>query len=119
MNWLDRFDWTTAHVIAALVGIVISLYAAQAMWHDQESNRDCWVVRYGRKVGYPLLALAFLWSLDFAHVKGWAPWPPHVGLELAIDLIIIMRIIALRQRQLEIARRGWSRPLGVDHPLSS
>lgn len=114
LEWIDKFDLTAAHVLAALYGMVVAIYASQATWQDHDSNRDCWIVRYGRKVMYPALALAFLWSLDFAHVKGWTPWPPNVAINIAMDLIITMRIIALRQRQKEIEARGWVRPLGLD-----
>lgn len=113
-SWLDRVDLTGVHIMATLVGMLLSVYAAQAMWQDPESNRDCWMIRYGRRATYPLLALSFLWALDYANVKGWTPWPPNVAIIVSIDLIIAMRIWAMRRRQREIADRGWSRPLGVD-----
>jgi len=114
LEYVDKFDLTAVHVLAALYGMVVSIYASQATWLDHDSNRDCIIVRYGRKVMYPALALAFLWSLDFAHVKGWAPWSPNVAINIAIDLIITMRIVALRQRKKEVEARGWVRPLGYD-----
>lgn len=113
-SWLDHADLTGVHIMATLVGMLLSVYASHMMWQDEESNRDRWLIRYGRRVMYPLLALAFLWALDYSHVKGWMPWPPNVAIIVAIDFIIAMRILALRQRQREIAQRGWTRPMGVD-----
>lgn len=113
-SWIEQFDLSGVHILATLVGMLLSVYASQAMWQDPESNRDCWMIRYGRRTTYPLLALALLWALDYAHVKGLPPWPPNVAIIMAIDVIVAMRIWALRLRQKEIAARGWSRPLGVD-----
>ena len=113
---LESIDLTALHVIGTIFGVLLAIYAAQAMWHDSESQRDCWLVRYGRKLAYPILALAFLWSLDYAYTKGWTPWAPDVVIIWAIDAIISFRILAIRVRQKEIAARGWFRPDGVDAP---
>lgn len=119
LSWIDHADLTGVHIFGTLFGMLLAIYASHAMWQDDESRRDCRIVRYGRRVMYPLLALAFLWALDYSNVKGWVPWPPNVAIILAIDLIIAMRIISLRHRRREIERRGWSRPLGIDHGANS
>lgn len=103
-NWLDRVDLTGVHITVTLAGMLLSVYASHMMWQDNESNRDGPLIQYGRRIMYPLLALAFLWALDYSHVKGWTPWPPNVAIIIAMDFIIIMRILALRQRQRENSR---------------
>lgn len=114
LNVFDKFDLTWLHVSATVAGIILCIVAAQMMWQDPESQRDCLVVRWGRRIMYPALALAFLWSLDYAHAKAWTPWAPDVAIILAIDFIIAFRVMALRIRQIEAAARGWARPNGVD-----
>lgn len=110
----DFVNLSVVHTVGTITCMVLSLYAAQAMWHDSESQRDCRIVRWGRKLGYPLLALSMLWSLDYSHATTWEPWPPTVAMIWAINLIIALRIMALRARQSVIAERGWFRPNGVD-----
>ena len=113
-DWIDRLDLSGVHIVATFTGMLLSIFASQAMWLDPESRRDCLLVRLGRRVMYPVLALSFLWSLDYSHVKGWQPWPPTVAIIIAMDFIIAMRIVALRHRQRISDERGWSRPFGVD-----
>lgn len=114
LSWVDQVDLSGIHIAGTLIGVMLAVYASHAMWQDDESNRDCRLVRYGRRFMYPVLALFFLWSLDYANIKGWKPWAPDVGIILAIDFIMLMRILALRNRRNHVRRRGWSRPLGVD-----
>lgn len=113
LDFVDRFDLTGVHVIATLLGMFLSIYASLVMWQDSESQRDSRFVRLGRRIMYPMLALAFLWALDYSHIKNWTPWPPNVAITVAMDFIIVMRILALRARQKEISRR-WAIGVSAD-----
>lgn len=96
--WIDSWDLSTLHTVAALIGAALSLYVAQ-MWSRGEIRIEHPAVLIARRGALLMLALAMLWLVSYANDKGWAPWPAQVMLVLAVDLGLLVTIVATRVRQ--------------------
>jgi hypothetical protein len=96
---LERADLTMAHTLLAVTGGFLCIYLMQLTWGDEESQRDNFLIRHGRRIAYAALAMALFWSCIYSENKGWQPWPPQLGIEAALDLMLAVRIAAIRFNQ--------------------
>ena len=96
----DGYDLAAFHFVACLVGVIMAIYVMQ-LWTRGAVvfENDCWFARHSRRFSLLILALSMLWSLAYAATKGWEPWPPYLGMLVAIDLFLATNIILAGKRR--------------------
>ena len=106
---LESYDLTGLHTIAALFGVLVAIHLMQLSWHSVEDYQDPAAIRWAHRTGLALIALALLWSVNYAEVKHWQPWPADVFVIIALDFALVMRAITLHLRGLEPKKFPGSR----------
>jgi cell division protein FtsW (lipid II flippase) len=110
MQYVDRAlegtDLRLLHTVLAMFGFFVSVYVMQSTQWEAEDGEDPASIRFMRRIAYALLAWAFLWSVSYADTKNWQPWPCEMMTIVAIDLILVIRALAIRAR---IHRTGIKR----------
>lgn len=94
----DGHDLTAIHTVLALCGILISVYVMQLTRYEAEDAVDPPWLRSLRRIALALMAWAFCWLLTYSETKNWQPWPPEVLAIAAMDLILLIRALAIRAR---------------------
>jgi hypothetical protein len=95
---LEGADLTVAHTMLALVGFFLSVYVMQLTHWEAEDDVDPPAIRLVRRAVHAVLAWSMLWSLSYSQSKGWQPWPAELMMMVAIDVILIIRVVAIKAR---------------------
>ncbi len=92
---LESYDLTAIHTILTLVGFFLALYVMQQTSHVNEDRADHWFLRWINRFSFAGLALVFLWSLSYSQTKSWQPWPPDIGMDAAVIVLLAGRAWAI------------------------
>lgn len=103
---IEGRDLSTLHSLLTLIGAGLAIYVMQLTSHEHEDAVDPAWIRWGRRFVLGCIALAFLWSLNYAQTKSWQPWPPEIMLVLAVIGQLAVRAAAIHLR---IRREGSNR----------
>lgn len=95
---LEAADLTTVHTLLGLFGVLVSVYVMQLTRYEAEDAVDPWWLRGLRRIALAIMAWAFCWCLTYSENKSWQPWPPYVLTLFAIDMILLIRALAIRAR---------------------
>jgi hypothetical protein len=94
----DRVDLTAAHTVLGILGILTCVYVMQLTRYEAEDLMDPAWLRFLRRAALGLMAWALCWCLTFSENKNWQPWPPYVMALFAMDMILVIRALAIRAR---------------------
>lgn len=95
---LESLDLSTAHTVLALFGAGLAIYVMQLTSHVKEDAVDPVWLQWARRFGLALIAWCLLWSVSYSTTKSWQPWPPELGLIVALIVVLSVRAIAIRLR---------------------
>lgn len=98
-------SWNLTYVLAllAMLGFFLAVYVNQLTHYEAEDSSDPMFIRIMRQAAYLLMAWSFLWVMSYSEARGWQPWPPVILMIVAIDMILIIRALAIKAR---IRRNG-------------
>lgn len=102
-RFLEGIDLNGIHLILTIFGGLLAVYVMQLTHHEAEDEVDPWVVRKFRRFSLVMLSLSMWWSAYYSLSHQWQPWPPEVLLVFAIDLALVIRMVAIWAR---IGRTG-------------
>ena len=105
---LEKTDFTLTFRVLIFIGAMAGMYVMNYTTHYCIDRRDPPLVRWGNRIGYAGLSLSLLYTLTFGLAREWQPWFPIVLLTGFIDLLLIMRTIAMHKA------RARARAAGVD-----
>lgn len=96
---LDRFDLTSAFIIAAFIGAFSALMIMQIKTQEDLQRPDVpgWF-SWMRRFSWFLVAMMLFWCVGYAHTRSWQPWPPVVLLVIALDFNWVIRIVSFHMR---------------------
>lgn len=114
---LEGIDLTGLHTMLTVAGSLLAVYVMQLTHYEAEDFVDPWIVRKMRRFSLALIALAFLWSAAFSLSRQWQPWPPEILLIFAIDLALVIRMVAIWARIKRTGHRCWDRPSVIRESL--
>lgn len=115
---LEAQNLTTAYVLITLIGVCLAVVAMQVSWNEAVSRGiDPPSAMNLRRLSFVLIALAMLWSLNYAEQKGWQPWPPLLAIVAALDLYfaVLIGLILRKSRAAWHEAPGLQRHGTVDH----
>ena len=98
---LEAHDLTGLHTVASLIGVFAAVHLMQLSWHNPEDFQDGIAIRWMHRTSLAAIALALLWSVNYAEIKHWQPWPADVFVIIALDFRLILRAISLHLRGVE------------------
>lgn len=101
---LENCDLIAVYKGLATGGLLLIVYVMQKSWHDDVAMADPEFLRWLRRIGQGLVALAFGWSVLYLDQKAWQPWPPFIGIVAAIDFVYAVRAATLFWRSLPMHR---------------
>lgn len=117
---LEGIDLNGIHTMLTIFGGLLAVYVMQLTHHEAEDLVDPWIVRKFRRLSLATLSLSMLWSAYYSLSHQWQPWPPEVLLIFAIDLALVIRMVAIWARIARTGHRCWNAPAEVrkslDHP---
>lgn len=94
MEFLDRLDLSTLHATLCLIGILFSIWCHQLWGREFFGTEHSPKVRVMQRTAFILLSLSLCWSLSYAHVRNWQPWPSYVVTLIAVDLYLFSILYA-------------------------
>jgi hypothetical protein len=103
-------DLTGIHLILTLFGGLLAVYVMQLTHYEAEDFVDPWIVRTMRRLSLALISASMFWSAWYSMTHQWAPWPPEVILIFAINLGLVIRMVAIWARIKRTGHRCWDRP---------
>jgi NO-binding membrane sensor protein with MHYT domain len=92
---LSGVDLVAVHTVLALAGMFLAVFVMQVTHYEAEDKNDPWVLRETNRLGLGLYALAMLGSLAYSYSKQWQPWPPDLAVFAVVDLMLIVRVVAI------------------------
>ena len=95
---LEGLDLSTLHTVLCLVGALLAVYQMQLISHEHEDHVDPKFLQWGRRISLMLLAISLLGLVLYADARQWQPWPPQIGLVLAVIAMLGVRILAIHAR---------------------
>ena len=101
---LESVDLSGAYTIFSLAGALLAVYVMQITRYEAEDRADPPFLRNARTAGLATLALMFLWSLTYSEVRQWQPWPPALGITIALDALMLIRVFAIKARIRRLGR---------------
>lgn len=108
LKFLEGMDLTGIHTALCLFGAGLALYLMQLTSHEHEDGVDPWTIRWARRASLAMTGITLLGSVLYSDSKGWQPWPPHLALVVCVNLILLIRILAIQAR---IRRDGSRAPV--------
>lgn len=93
LEFLDSVDLKGAHFVASLLGVGLALYVMQ-LWGHGSVAYEHFVVNQLRRTSLIILALALLWSLSYAEIRQWQPWPSDLLTVIAVDIFLLSTVIS-------------------------
>jgi hypothetical protein len=102
----EAANLTKMHSILAIVGALLSVYVMNLISYEHEDEVDPSWLRWVRRSGLMLVALAFGWTINYSFEHNWQPWPPEILLMVGVDLGLVVRVVAIHLR---IHREGSRR----------
>jgi hypothetical protein len=105
---LSEIDLTAVHTILALSGMFLAVYVMQLTRFEGEDREDHWLIREAHRLALVLYALAMLWSLSYSETKQWQPWPSDLAAFAIVDVMLVVRLLAVWGHMRRTGRRPWS-----------
>lgn len=94
----DLVSLTPAFQLLAGIGGCACVFLMQLTHYEAEDKVDPPWIRNVRRLSLMLLALSLCWAAYYSTTLKWEPWPPVVGMVAALDMLIGIRIFAIRAR---------------------
>lgn len=91
------------NLLLSLTGSCATIYAMSLAGYEDEDRKDPVWLQWAQHLSYALVAFGMLWSGKLQLDTGWHPWPPAVALIFGVNVVMVLRIIAIRLR---IRREG-------------
>jgi hypothetical protein len=110
---LEGIDLTALHTILTVAGALLAVYVMQLTHYEAEDMVDPWIVRKMRRLSLALIALAQLGSALYSLSHQWSPWPPELLLIFAVNLALVIRMVAIWARIKRTGHRCWDRPSAI------
>lgn len=95
---LERSDVSLLFTLLTLAAFFLALYVMQLTSSQHEDSADSLLIQWLRRASLAGVALSMLWSLGYSVTKQWQPWPPTIGLLIAVVLMLIVRVAAIHAR---------------------
>jgi len=95
---LEGLDLSTIHTVLCLIGALLAVYQMQLISHKHEDLVDPIWLRWGRRFALLAVALSLTLLVLYADARQWQPWPPQIGLVLAVIMTLGVRILAIHAR---------------------
>jgi hypothetical protein len=94
----DQYDLSGIHAVFCLTGILLCLWCHQLWGRGTLGAENTNTVRRMQRVAFIMMALAMCWSLAYASVMHWQPWPSYVLLLIAVNLYMLSVLLAATTR---------------------
>jgi hypothetical protein len=94
LSELESFDLRVVHALATLFGCFLAVYVMQLWGTGELTKSEPRIFVQIRRFGLVALALTMLWSLAYSNQKGWQPWPPHLFIILAVDILMASTVVS-------------------------
>lgn len=92
-------DLSFWHMISALVGCLLSLWAMSLSAQNAIGAGEPRCLRGLRRVALAAIGGGLLWSLSYGFERDWQPWPPFLLLCIGVDLWLTVAVVAGHLRQ--------------------
>lgn len=92
--YLQQCNLAPLHNVAALAGVLLSVWLIKLSTHDLIGKEDRWCFRWAARFSYAAIGIAMAWSSYFGFQQGWQPWPPHLALCIALDVKMVGSVLA-------------------------
>lgn len=94
----DRYDLTALNAILSWWGVVMCVWCHQLWGMGAMGVENGALVRVAQRAAFMLIALSFLWTMAYAHVRNWQPWPSYITTVMGLDLFLASVLwVALRR----------------------
>lgn len=101
------YDFEAAQLVLAMTGAMLCVYVMSLTSYEHEDRADPTWLRWCRRFGHALTAIALFWSLSFMGIHRWMPSPPILLLIVAVNISMLVRATAIHLRiRREGRRRG-------------
>ena len=90
---------TEVHAALCVAGVVMGVTCHQLWGSGFFGAENCTGVRVMQRVSFLALSLSMVWSLSYAHVHQWQPWPSYVLTLIAVDLYLFSVLLAAFMRE--------------------
>lgn len=116
---LEGQDLTQVFIVTVMIAVFSSLYLAQVAWRSDSEAGVPHLLALARRASATFMSLMLLWAVYFGYSKGWQPWPPLIGILIALDFHNIVRIAyhAFQERCREERSSGADSPYHWPAPL--
>lgn len=91
----EQFDLVPLHLILSLAGLFMCACLITLSRNNLIYSSDKTCFKVGSWVAYGGAATALAWGATFCLQKNWQPWPPYLMLEGALDLRMLISILAV------------------------
>lgn len=103
MKMLDvvgHVDLTNLHAVLCMSGILFSVWCHQLWGRDFFGAESSHLVRSMQRMSFIVLAVSLCWSLSYAHIRNWQPWPSYILTLFAINLFLfsILVVAGMKRR---------------------
>lgn len=93
------YDLTGLHAALCIAGILMGVSCHQLWGTGFFGAENCTGVRVMQRVSFLTLSLSMVWSLSYAHVHKWQPWPSYMLTLMAVDLYLFSTLLAAVMRE--------------------
>jgi hypothetical protein len=100
---LEAWDLRLPFTLLVIAGVVLAVFVVSLTNYEAEDGDDPAVIRFMHRLALGALTYSLLWCLSYSFSKNWQPWPPSLAVISAVDLMLLIRAIAIKSR---IRRHG-------------
>ncbi len=98
MHDLSHVDLVPFHFTLSVLGVALCLWVMQLSGNDRIARGERPCLRFMRRCGVALVATGMLWSVRYAFIQEWQPWPPSLVIYLGIDMALLATVITGHRR---------------------
>lgn len=109
-RFLEGIDLTNLHLMLTIFGGLLSVYVMQLTHYEAEDLVDPRFLREARRFALALIALAQFASALYSLSHRWQPWPTEIMLIFAVNMHLVIRMVAIWARIRRTGHRPWDRP---------
>ncbi len=108
---LEAYDLRPLFLIATASAMIMIPMLMQFSWGKVIAPGDKTCVQVARRITMFLLAASLFWAFSYLQRSGWQPWPPMLGIVIALDLWLGVSVISgyLRERQMKRESQDFNR----------